>query len=232
MPRLAMISAGLGAAILLAGCTSDGGSTAHVYDDWLYHHHDWYDDDFWIWVDDHPDCCDDQDDIKKALQDWYDDLDPEQQQAVRDRVQTWMDEHGVVPAAGQSARDLVLETASERWSALTPAERQQWLDQRRSRIEQRRAAGPAARLTPTSGAALSERAADLSPEQYAALRESAQAVSLDPVSARSLQRSSISNHPVPSRAGLSRGSGFRSAGRSLARRWGASPVVRLPGLYG
>src|SRR5687768_4122245 len=67
-------------------------------------------------------------------------------------------------------------------------------------------------LTSDQRAALSERAADLSPQQRAALRESAQAVSLDPGSARSLQRSSISNHPVPSRAGLSRGSGFRSAG--------------------
>ena len=58
-----------------------------------------------------------------------------------------MDEHGVVPGAGQSCKDLVLETASERWAALAPAERQQWLDQRRSRIEQRRARGSAAGLT-------------------------------------------------------------------------------------
>jgi hypothetical protein len=134
MHRLAMISAGLGAAILLAGCASDGGSSAYVYNDWLYYHEDWYDDDFWIWVDDHPDCCNSQDDMKRALQDWYRGLDPEQQQAVRSRVETWMDEHGVVPAAGQSTKDLVLNTAAERWTALTPDERQQWLDQRRDRI--------------------------------------------------------------------------------------------------
>jgi hypothetical protein len=107
-----------GLACLLGGCAGDatdtGGRPAHyVYNDWLYYEQGWYDDDFWIWVDDHPECCDDQDDLKNALQEWYDDLDPRQQQAVRDRVQTWMDEHGVAPAAGRSARDLVLETASQ-----------------------------------------------------------------------------------------------------------------------
>jgi hypothetical protein len=212
MYRLALISAGFGAAIMLAGCTGDGGSTAYVYNDWLYHQDDWYDDDFWIWVDDHPDCCDDRDDIKQALQNWYDGLDPDQQRAVRDRVEVWMDERGVVPAAGQSPRDLVLDTAAERWSALTPMERQQWLDQRRDRIERRRAAGSAGALSADQRAAVRERGADLSPEQYAALRESGQAVSLDPVSGRSLGRSSISRHPVPSRAGMSAGRGFRSAG--------------------
>ena len=203
------------AAGLLSGCSSDGttyGTSVHyVYDDWLYQHHDWYDDDFWIWVDDHPDCCDDEDDIEEALQNWYDDLDPDQQQAVRDRVQTWMDEHGVVPAAGQSSRDLVLETASERWTALTPAERKQWLDQRRSRIEQRRATASASHLTSDQRAALSERAADLSPEQRAALRESAQGMSFDRVSERGGVHRSISNHPTPGRAGLSGGARFRAA---------------------
>jgi hypothetical protein len=213
MRRRAFISGGLSAAILLAGCAGDGGSSGYVYHDWLYHHDDWYDDDFWIWVDDHPGCCNDRDDIRQALQDWYAGLDPDQQRAVRDRVEVWMDERGVLPAAGQSPRDLVLDTAAARWSALTPAERQQWLDQRRERIEQRRAAGAAGSLNADQRAALRERGADLSPEQYAALRESGRAVSLDAASSR--QRSgpsSISHHPVPSRAGMSRGSGFRSAG--------------------
>jgi hypothetical protein len=206
------------AAGLLSGCSSDGttyGSSVHyAYDDWLYHHYDWYDDDFWIWVDDHPDCCDDEDDIEEALQNWYDDLDPDQQQAVRNRVQTWMDQHGVVPAAGQSSKELVLETASERWAALTPAERQQWLDQRRSRIEQRRATASASRLTSDQRAVSSERATDLSPEQQAALRESAQGMSFDRVSGRGAAggfHRSISNHPTPGRAGLSGGMRFQAA---------------------
>jgi hypothetical protein len=206
------------AAGLLCGCSSEGtiygSSVAYVYDDWLYQHHDWYDDDFWIWVDDHPDCCGDEDDIEEALQNWYDDLDPDQQQAVRDRVQAWMDQHGVVPAAGKSGKDLVLETASERWAALTPAERQQWRDQRRARIEQRRATASTSRLTADEGAALSERAADLSPEQRAALRESAQGMSFDRVSSRGATggfHRSISNHPTPGRAGLSGGTRFHAA---------------------
>jgi hypothetical protein len=203
---------------LLCGCSSGGttygSSVSYVYDDWLYQHHDWYDDDFWIWVDDHPECCDDEDDIEEALQNWYDDLDPDQQQAVRDRAQTWMDQHGVVPAAGQSSKDLVLETASERWAALTPGERDQWLDQRRARIEQRRATASASGLTSDQRAVWSERAADLSPEQRAALRESAQGTSFDRVSDRGAAggfHRSISNHPTPTRAGLSGGTRFHAA---------------------
>ena len=85
--RLAVFSL----ACLLGGCASDGTDTGgrsvrYVYDDWLYYQQRWYDDDFWIWVDDHPDCCDDQDELKEALQDWYDGLDPAQQRAVRDQV--------------------------------------------------------------------------------------------------------------------------------------------------
>lgn len=202
------------AACLLGGCASDSttgsSSQAHVYDDWLYHHYDWYDDDFWVWADDHPDCCDDQDDIREAMRDWYDGLDPGEQQEVRDRVQKWMDEHGIEPAAGQSVKDLVLGTASERWAALTPAERQQWMDERRSRIEQRRAAGSQSRLTAEQQAALSERAADLSPEQRAALLESGQGIGFDEASRRGSHRS-ISNHPTPGRTGLSAGTRFKAA---------------------
>ena len=104
-----------------------------------------------------------EDDIEEALHNWYDDLDPDQQQAVRDRAQTWMDEQGVAPAAGQSSKDLILETASERWAALTPGERHQWLGQRRARIEQRRATGSASSLTSDQRAALGERAARSKP---------------------------------------------------------------------
>ena len=67
MQRRAFISGGLSAVILFAGCAGDGGSGGYVYHDWLYYHDDWYDDDFWIWVDDHPDCCNDRDDIRQAL---------------------------------------------------------------------------------------------------------------------------------------------------------------------
>src|SRR5262245_60119090 len=108
----------LGAACLLAGCESGGASgpstpypsSPYAYNDWLDLHYYWYDDDFWIWADEHPECCYDRDDIKQGLQTWYQGLDPSQQQAVRDRAQNWMNENGIVPAAGQSPRDLVLDT--------------------------------------------------------------------------------------------------------------------------
>lgn len=223
--RSRLIAAAFSAASLLWGCAGEkaagGGVQASVYDDWLYHHHHWYDDDFWVWADDHPDCCDDEDDIRDALTTWYDGLDPEDQQKVRDRVQDWMDEHGVAPAAGQSAKDLIAQTASDRWAALTPAERQQWRDDRRSRIEQRRAVGASSALTAEQRAALSERAADLDPEQRAALLESGQGTSFDEASNRRSKRS-ISNHPTPRRAGMSAGGtrfhAARGGGRGGRRR--------------
>jgi hypothetical protein len=201
----------LGAACLLCGCASDGTNdaspTPYVYSDWLYYQQRWYDDDFWMWADDHPDCCHDREDLKDALKDWFDDLDPERQRAVRDRVQGWMDDHDVVPAAGQSPRELVLETASERWAALTPAERQQWAGQRAERIEQRRASGPA------SPPAARQRAADLDPQERAALRESAQGAGLEPPSGRPSSGSwrATASHPTPGRAGLSGGPRFKAA---------------------
>ena len=212
------------AALLLGGCAADrtagGGAEATVHDDWLYHHYHWYDDDYWIWADEHPDCCEDEDDIRDSLRTWYDGLDPEEQQKVQDRVEDWMEEHGIEPASGQSAKDLVLETAAERWAALTPAERQQWRDDRRARIEQRRAAG-AQSLTAEQRAALSARAADLDPEQRAALLESAQGTSLEGASSRRAHRS-IGNHPTPGRAGMSAGGtrfhAARGGGRGGRRR--------------
>jgi hypothetical protein len=212
----------LGAACLLCGCGSDGATTRGVspgyayspyaYHDWLYVHQYWYDDDFWIWADDHPECCYGRDDVKQAVQTWYDGLDPDQQQAVRDRVQGWMDANGVAPAAGQLPRELVLETASERWAALTPAERRQWLEQRNVRIEQRRAAGSVARPTLEQRAAMRERVAKLSPEQRMALRESGNGLSFNRASGGDRMQRAISNHPSPGRAGLARSGGFRGGG--------------------
>jgi hypothetical protein len=222
--RSRAIAAVFGVALLLGACAGDrttaGGAQGPAYNDWLYHHHYWYDDDYWIWADDHPDCCEDEDDFRESLKTWYDGLDPDEQQAVKDRAEDWMEEHGIEPAAGQSARDLVLETASERWAALTPAERQQWRDDRRARIEQRRATGAASSLTAEQRAALSERAAGLDPDQRAALLESGQGTSFEEPSNRRSNRS-YSNHPTPSRAGMSSGTRFRAArggGRGGRRR--------------
>ena len=141
----------------------------------------------------------------------YDGLDP-QQQAVRDGVQTWMDEQGVAPAAGQSAKELVPETASERLGSVDGPERRQWLDQRRARIEQHQATGSASRLTSEQRDTAAERASSLSPEQRAALRESAQGSSFDRVSGRggAGAHRSLSLHPTPGRAGLSGGARFQA----------------------
>lgn len=206
----------LGALCLLAGCagpgTSGGSQAQYIDTDWLYYQRSWYDDDFWIWVDDHPDCCEDKQDLKEALRNWYDSLDPPQQEAVRDRVRDWLDENGIEPAVDQPVKELVLETASERWAALTPTERQQWLDQRRTRIEQRRAADWASHLTPAQRTALSERVSKLSPEQRAALRAGAPSAGTTAISGGAGAGTSRPvAHPTPGRAGLSGGMRFQAA---------------------
>jgi hypothetical protein len=43
--------------------------------------------------------------VEREVQEWYAGLDPEQQQAVRDRVEVWMNERGVVPGAPGSPRE-------------------------------------------------------------------------------------------------------------------------------
>ena len=210
----------VGLAVLMAGCAEHERSSTtpanHAYSDWMHHPYSWYDDSFWIWVDNDPECCADDWDIDEALEDWWEDLDSDEQDEVRDELQRWLDDHGLEPAEGQSMRDFVLDTASERWGVLTPEERQQWLSGREGRIEVRREL--AQNMTPEQRAALETKLDSVTPEQREAAR-----IRLE----QSYQRPAIreqrfsyqqTNHPIPSRRAISASPRFRAAAGRSGRR--------------
>lgn len=202
-----------GLAALLGGCADDAGGPSHgsvyAYDDWIYHPYGWYDDPFWIWVDNNPDCCDSGDDIKESLEDWWNDLDEGEQDDVRDKVGDWLDDHGLEPAEGETMQQFVLDTASERWETLTPEERQQWLSGRDDRIEKRREL--AQDMTPEQRAALEAKLDSVTPEQREAARARLEQSYQRPSTRQDRFQYRMSNHPVPRRSAVSASPRFRAA---------------------
>jgi hypothetical protein len=192
---------------------------AYAYNDWLYHPYGWYDDPFWVWVDDNPGCCDSGDDLRAALEGWWGGLDPDQQDTVRDQADQWLADHDLEPAPGESRRDLILDTAAERWEALTLEDRQAWLVDRQERVARRRELSD--QMTPDQRAELRARVEDLTPEQKAAARDRL----ADTAGAHGVDRNDVArlrdshrfeyrmvNHPTPSRAGLQATPRFRHPG--------------------
>ena len=168
-----------------------------IYSVWLHDDYYWYDDDFWIWIDDNPDCCSNPDDLRDALKRWWEGLPPDQQDKVRQRVADWLEEHGLQPENVTEVRELVLETVQDRWDALTPEERRAWLDGRsdraKARLAQRSGVDPLTLDQDRLRARAQGWRADLTPEQRAELARQ-----------YSAQRT-FANHPTPS--------GYPSAGR-------------------
>jgi hypothetical protein len=223
-----------GLIVTLMGCANDDPAPvdpmAYAYRDWLYHPYGWYDDPFWIWVDDNPGCCATGDDLKDALDDWWDDLDPDEQDQVREQADSWLEDHGLEPAAGENRRDLILDTAAERWEALSPEERSSWLAERQERIAERRAI--ADQLSPEQRAAIEDRVQSLTPEQREAARtrlgdvspSRAAAVSDRVAGAEFAGRTPdrvrdshrfqyrMTNHPIPARSQIRATPRFRAAG--------------------
>jgi Protein of unknown function (DUF3106) len=131
---------------------------------------------------------------------------------------------------GKSRRELILATASERWDALSPEERQSWLAGRQERAEQRQAL--ASRLTPEQQAEVRARVASMTPEQRAAARarlddSPGSAGARDRIgdasaglgSARDTSRfdDHMVSHPTPRRA-IGSSPRFRTAGSRGGRR--------------
>ena len=126
-----------GAWLLVACAGQPQAPPQPIYSVWLHDDYYWYDDDFWIWIDDNPDCCSNPDDLRDALKRWWEGLPPDQQDKVRQRVADWLEEHGLQPENVTEVRELVLETVQDRWDALTPEERRAWLDGRSDRAKAR-----------------------------------------------------------------------------------------------
>lgn len=195
---LALVSVGA-----LAACT---GTTSHdpepVYSAWLHDDYYWYDDDFWLWLDEDDDCCVDPDDLRDALREWWNGLTPEQQDQMRERVDGWLEDNDLHPATDQERRQLIEVTVEERWTALTPKERRSWLKGRSERAK--------ARLADRSGV-------DPATIDQAALRARTEGWRQDlpadrraELAANRPATAAIGSHPVPS--------GFPSARQVTFRR--------------
>ncbi|EKL9830107.1 hypothetical protein AB8I23_002108 [Vibrio alginolyticus] len=78
---------------VLAGCSSSdhSGSYSTVYYSSGYYDPWWYDhDDYWIYY--YPGCCDNGDEYKEKLEEWWNGLDEDQQQSIKDKVEDWKDD--------------------------------------------------------------------------------------------------------------------------------------------
>jgi hypothetical protein len=122
----------------------------------------WYDDDFWIWLDDDDDCCPDGDDLRDRIEEWWGDLSDAQKEVVKERVKDWLEDHeGFFEEGTLVNYELLRDTVVERWQALTPEERQSWVDGRHERIATRRAElGPLSAEQQARFAALKENNVD------------------------------------------------------------------------
>lgn len=193
------------ASAALAACSrGGGGSPEPVYDVWLHDSHYWYDDDFWLWLDDQDDCCADPDDLSEALDEWWEGLSPAEQEEARAKADEWLEAHDLEAATPEDRRQLIEDTVQERWAALSPEERQLWLADRTARAEARRAAamesGVGRSLDPATARARAEGwRQDMSPEHRAEL-------------ARPAAMDFAGNHPRPSGFPSARGVTFRGGG--------------------
>jgi hypothetical protein len=191
----------------IAACAGNGEQPqVVVYDTWLYDSEYWYDDDFWRWLDEQDDEEIDRDDIRQALDEWYDGLDPADQEAVRQRVDEWLEAHDLEPVGEADRRQLIADTVSDRWNAMAPEERQDWLDTRRDRAVVRE---PAA--SPEARAAAQDRLADLDRET---LRSRPETWGEGRVADRAPGAfGGFGAHPLPARDGMRSGSvGFSRGG--------------------
>ncbi|MHC6529880.1 hypothetical protein [Vibrio proteolyticus] len=109
-----------GMTLLASGCSSSPTPSSSYY---TGHHELWWyeNDDYWYHY--YPDSCVDERACKQRLQNWWDGLDTEQQQAVKDKVQDWKDDD-------MSANlDHLKQQLDTQWHSL-PEERQQAIEQK------------------------------------------------------------------------------------------------------
>jgi hypothetical protein len=201
---LAIASSGL-----VVGCAGDPGPgppQTVVYDTWLYDSEYRYDDEFSHWLDEQDDEEIDRDDIRQAFDEWYDGLAPADQEAVRQRVDDWLEAHDLEPVGEADQRQLIADTVSDRWTAMSPEERQTWLDTRRDRAVAR---DPGA--SPEARASAQDRLAGIDRET---LRSRPNTWSLGRTADREAGAfGGLAAHPQPARDGMRSGNvGFSRSG--------------------
>ncbi|QUJ67307.1 hypothetical protein KDD30_14875 [Photobacterium sp. GJ3] len=128
----------LSALLMLTGCGSTstvpaGPAAYHYSEDW------WYDDYLYYWHHYYPDCCHGDGEYKAMISDWWQSLDSDKQQEIKDRISDWQGNPGDI-AGNLPAVKAQLDS---KWQSLPP-ETQQRVQQQ---LQTRRAQGPVDRAT-------------------------------------------------------------------------------------
>lgn len=116
----------------LAGCSTTSSSTDDDKKGDYYgsHYGDypwWYDDYFNYWDDYYPWCCDVEGDFDELIKKWWDGLDEDRQQEIKDKLQDWLDNEGQPDVAALRSR------FAARWNAMSPEQRAALRENRQQR---------------------------------------------------------------------------------------------------
>lgn len=77
----------------------------------------WYDDYFYYWDNYYPWCCDNPEDFDEVVKKWWNGLDAERQQEIKDNYQNWQENNG------QPDLSALQNDFATRWNSLTPEQR-------------------------------------------------------------------------------------------------------------
>lgn len=113
-------------ALSLAGCSNSssigvGASTGTSVSGYYGSHYGaypwWYDDYFYYWDYYYPWCCDNEGDFDELIKKWWNGLDEERQQEIKDKFQNWQENRGEADLAALRG------DFAARWNAMSPEQR-------------------------------------------------------------------------------------------------------------
>lgn len=110
----------------LTACANNGSSSS--YNANYYTGSWWYDDYYYYWADNYPWCCDSDDKWDEVLNSWWNNLDEDKQQQVKDNVANWK-ENGEKPDLTTLKSDF-----KTHWSSLPEEKRNKVLDSREKHL--------------------------------------------------------------------------------------------------
>ncbi|MGB2078880.1 MAG: hypothetical protein ACPHV3_03775, partial [Vibrio sp.] len=107
---------------VISGCSSSYYPSAYAGSSTVFFGQTWYDDywDYWMYEDGH--CCHDPDDFEDSVQDWWDTLDQDERDDVRDDLNAWLD-------GGDPDYDAVQDALKRQWDSLPSDKQNQIIEQ-------------------------------------------------------------------------------------------------------
>lgn len=123
----------LGLFLLLTGCGNTGAGSSgpasyHYSNEW------WYDDYLYYWHHYHPNCCQGDGEYKEVMTQWWQSLDPDKQQEIKNKFDNWQGDRADIA----DNLPAVKARFDQKWQSLPPATQQRV----RQQLQNRRAQGP------------------------------------------------------------------------------------------